>query len=240
MEDIKKLYSERRMDEIDKKCRQAEKAGNAGFEEYSFHACALASKNNLSRLTLEEAVGLFKKAAASAGDDEKKADLYENFTKEVLGQLSETESLFSEIAMTADIVRSYRDCMRFTADALEAAAELGDEIPGISTLEIQKQEVLCMVHLCAVYRYEVDMGKTILKQTDNVTGDIRKVYNEKYDKLTEQIRKAEPDYCPEEIQRTHVYPEPPVKKAENSQDAESESKSLFERLKELLNWGNKK
>lgn len=204
----------------------------------------LCRKNDLSRQTLGAAAALFREAAALAENEKERRTLFETFVSEVISQEEKTESLFHNISLTSDVVRSYRDCMRITVDALEAAAELGKTLPGTSCLDIQKREISCMIRLCAVYRYEVDMGKTILKQTDNASGDVRRAYNEKYDILVAKIREQEPDYMPEEIQRTHVYPESPVRKPDHDQTPESDSpiseKSFMEKIRELFRWGDKK
>lgn len=228
MEDIRKLYEERRMTELEKMCVKKETAGEADFYIYALHACTMAAENSLSRLSLGKGIELFKEAAVLCADNEEQGIwLYRNYTGEVLMQLGRTERIFAGISKTPDIVNAYRGCMRLSADALEAAAGFGDGIQGTDTLEIKKKAALCMVRLCAVYKYEIDMGKNILNRMDNASDDVRKDYNERYDRIVEDIRKNEPEYVPEEIQRERAVPDLPDRK-------KKVSKSPIERLRELF------
>ena len=235
MEDVRKLYEERQMEALEKLCTEKEEAKEADFDVFACHAYAQAARNDLSRLSLESGIELFGKAAALCeGDEEKKKELYENFTKEVLGQLDKAKEVFEGTSPTAETVQSYRDCMRLSADALEAAAKLGDDVADLNTLEVKKKAVLCMVRLCAVYRYEKDMGKNVIKKTDYAPDDVRKAYNEKYDQLVADIRASQPDYTPEEIQREREMPSAAEEKKEAAKDGATKKKSLIDRILDLF------
>ena len=200
MGELKKLYEERNMAELVTRCREILDAGSAEFEVYMYMACAQAARNNLSRLFLEEAMQMFDKAAELAKDNaDFSAELFDNFVKEVYKSLEKSDAMFGEIAMTADSVQAYRDCMRLGADALLKAADFADRLQIIDTLEAKKRAVSCMVKLCAVYHFEQDLGKVKVKKVGNAPDDIREAYNAKYDEAVVLIRGKDASYVPVNI-----------------------------------------
>jgi len=208
MEEMRQLYKERKMTALLKLCQEQEAAGSSSFGLFAHLAYVHAARNNLSRLSLGQGAEYFGKASELAGaDSEKKKELYENFTKEILLGMEKTQAMFEDISLTADVILSYRDYMKINADALVQAAEVGEEA-GCNVLAVLEEAVLCMVRLCAVYKYDQDLGKAVVHKVDNAPAQIREEYNAKYDQLTEKIRGRKADYEAPEIQREAEEPAP--------------------------------
>lgn len=232
MGEIRSLYEERKIAEVAALCQKELDAGNADFEVYAYMACAQAARNNLSRLSLEEAMAMFSKAAETAdGNAQAASELYDSFVKEILGSLEKTDEMFAGVAMTADTVQAYRDCMKSGAEALLMAAAFGESAVHADTLDVKKRAASCMVKLCAVYYFEQDLGKVKVKKVGNAPDDIRETYTEKYDELVSKIQEKDTSYVPEEIQRERIDAEHPQKKPEeNMEDGKPKKKSLIDKL----------
>ena len=211
MEDLKELYEKKKYAALDKVCQKAENAGGADFTVYLYHACVQVARSNFSRFTTEKGIQLFQKAEALCqGQPEAQMQLYTMFVEEVQQAVTRYEDTFSSVNMTNEIVDAYRSSMQQAADALCEAAALGETLnlsavePEKAVLFVKKMAVHCMVELCQVRKYEVDMGKAISKRTNNAPENIRVTYGEKYDRLVREIQAVDAGYEPEPIQREHV------------------------------------
>lgn len=202
MEELQSLYENRSLTELIRVCRSREKAGSADYEFYAYWAWAAAGSNSIHSKPLEDGTQKFQRAAALAQGAQLQ-ELYENFVRELRTSMEEIQSMFGTVAMTLNVVKSYRACMRHSADALSAAVEAGTKA-GLDTLPAKKLAVDAMVKLCGVYRYEQQIDKSIMRIVDNVDVETRQKYVPEYDRLVAEIRMTEPDYAPEEIQREHV------------------------------------
>ena len=214
MEELKELYESKKYAALDRACRKAEAGDSQDFEVYLYHACGLAARSNFSHFTMEQAIDLFRKAGkCSKGNPEQQQLLYHLFTVEVIKAVQRYEDTFSSVSMTNEIVESYRNSMRLAADALQEAVVVGEQLTQLpldgesSVLSAKKLAVHCMVELCKVRKYEVDMGKAISKRTNNAPEEIRSRYAILYDNLTEQIQAVDTEYEPELIQRDFVKPD---------------------------------
>lgn len=94
--------------------------------------------------------------------------------------------------------------------SLGEVLELSDAEAGKDVLSLKKMAVHCMVELCQVRKYEVDMGKAISKRTNNAPENIRVTYGEKYDRLVQEIQAVDAGYEPEPIQREQWLPKRPT------------------------------
>ena len=211
MEDLKELYEKKKYTALEKACQKAESAGSADFTVYLYHACTQMARSNFSRFTAAQGISLFQKARElSQGQTAAQKQLYELFAEAVLQAVARYESTFSSVSMTNEIVEAYRNSMQQAADALCETVSLGEVLElsdadaGKDVLSLKKMAVHCMVELCQVRKYEVDMGKAISKRTNNAPENIRVTYGEKYDRLVQEIQAVDAGYEPEPIQREHV------------------------------------
>lgn len=232
--ELKSLYEERKMTGLWKLCRKEMEAGRENAAICGYYACACASRNSLSRISLKEGNEAFLKASRICENQEEKKRLYEIFTKEVTDGIRRVRGEMQTVSKTKSVIGAYRDCMRLSADALLLAVRVGEEIGQQDVLSVQKEAASCMVWLCAVEKYENDMGKYVVKGIDNAPEEIRVKYTALYDSLVERIKEQEPAYVPQEIQREYVDPR---FKEYTEEKPENEKKGLLRRLSELLEKG---
>lgn len=233
MEEMKRLYEERKMTGLMKLCEKEIASGRECAPVYGYYGCAAAARNSLSRHSLEKGIEAFEKAAALCRDEDERRWLYESFTKEVSDGRKRVQNEIRTVSMTKEVIGAYRECMRLFSDALLAAAEFGRN-NGEDVLAAEKEAVSSMVGLCAVEKYETDMGKYIVRGIDNAPEEIRDKYTALYDRLVEKIRERDPYYAPAEIQREYVDPR---FKEHTEEKPEEGKKGLWEQLAGLLKRG---
>ncbi|MCD8083534.1 MAG: hypothetical protein LUE86_08550 [Clostridiales bacterium] len=202
MEELRRLYEERRMAELEQMCGEMEQADAEEAEPYVYDACAKAARSHFLRPSLEQGISLYQRALELCGDDpDRRRWCTELFAGEVDACAEKMKSSFARIMETEEAVNGYRDMMRLCAEAYLAIKNSCGGQEKERFLTAAKAAADCMVELCAARVVEKDLGKAIVRRTLPVPDDIRVCYVAKYDELTREIRMLEPGYEPAEIQR---------------------------------------
>lgn len=237
MEEMRRLYEEKKLSSLMKLCEKELAAGREDWEVYGYYGCAAAGRSSLAKACVGEGLLAFQKAVELCGDEDEKRKLCEAFAGEVIASGKRVQRERETVSMTKEVIGAYRECMRLSADALLGAIEAGNGA-GADVLSMRKEAVSFMVRLCAVEQYEKDMGKYVIKGIDNAPEELRIRYTALYDGLVAEIKEQEPGYAPEEIQREYVEPRFKERTEEKPEEKPGDGKQgLWEQLTGFLKKG---